>query len=51
MRYVHNCLGLWEVFFSVVVSPYNITANDFNFVISMWFGVAIAVRGLQLTIK
>lgn len=36
VRYVHNCLGLWDVFFSVVVSSRGITTNDFNFVISEW---------------
>lgn len=48
VRYVHNCLGLWDVFFSMVVLSYNITTNDFNFVISKWFGVAIAVGELQM---
>lgn len=48
VQYVRNCLGLWDVFFSMVVSSYDITTNDFNFVISMWFGVAIAVRKLQM---
>lgn len=32
----------------MVVSPYDITTNNFNFVISMWFGVAIAVRELLM---
>lgn len=48
VRYVHNCLGLWDVFFSMVVSSYNMTSNDFNCVIRQWFGVAIAVRKLQM---
>lgn len=48
MRYVHNCLGLWEIFFSVVVLSYCIPTNYFNFVISMWFGVVIAVIDLQM---
>lgn len=43
MRYVHNCLGLWDVFFSMVVSSCDITFV-FNFVISMGFSVATAVR-------
>lgn len=48
VRYVHNCLGLWEIFFSVVVLSYCIPTNYFNFVISMWFGVVIAVIDLQM---
>lgn len=43
VRYVHNCLGLWDVFFSMVVLSYDISTNDFNFVIGIWFSVAVAV--------
>ena len=47
VRFVHNCLGLLKVFFSAVVLPYNINTNDFNFIMSLRFCVAIAVRGLE----
>lgn len=50
MQYVLNCLGLWGAFFSMVGSVSSISTNDFNLVISMWFGVTIRDRVLQIYI-